>query len=1134
MRTFSFCGTIEYMSPELIKGGQEGHGFGVDWWSVGVLTYELLTGASPFTVDGERNTQAEISKRILKNQPPIPEHLSHEARDFILSLLVKDPARRLGGCNSDAKQLKEHPFLAKINWNLLAQRKLRAPFRPRIKHELDVSNFADEFTSMAPHALAESLTNQITTNVTKKSPVKGNRESPNDVKLSASDKQTREEHDEDDDYYSSSSSDEEEEEDYCSIEESSQDELEQDDGLEFGCGGGTIYAAHRNVAISSEEYGAGGRDSSLDEAEISFLRNGSVINNNLHENTNLIIKKHSQYKNGAQLVPMINCQHKNLSNKNLLVSVNCNHRETAECYASNERQSLGEDSSAELENLRTKQQDDWAKFNHTGSVLVKPTLPLAPASSIQTHFGHIKSHNVHFSKLFKGYSYTNPKAIEWFRKQQEKLSKQSNKRPSATHQAIKRVKSSAKLSSLNSPPENACTASSKRLPQRQAAKAIPIDTSNLIFDDEQISEESFIGDHNKQLIQNQHCEPSRPGPPVAFTIGDGEDLGLAIRNAGNSSEPERLVVVKRKPSLELLYEKYANMLEDSHKKAAPNSRTKLGPTDFDLRCDFFKKYHLLNSKRDLLGKGAYSIVKRCVHKETGKEYAVKIMKRDCQVTRREIDMLRRCQGHPNIVRLFDVYQDQYNSYLVCELLSGGELLDRLNHNRKRNLKIAEAEVCRLFRCVVSSIYYLHSMNIVHRDLKLENLLFVDSSDHSELKLIDFGFAREIPDLDSGEEPMKSPCITYDYCAPEVLSRVLIKSPSTSSISNYVSGKTFFQPTQLNNSLDDAARISTTDSTRSSGSSLLLSINSHNMVPDGRNSEQLDGYDESCDLWSMGVILYTLLSGRLPFRDQKQSGSFSQLVGLNGPEWAEISQAAKDLVRGLLEPNPKRRLTIDQLTQNDWILNYDHVASNSVGRKNLPQSHTAPSQVEPMTTSTLSAVLSQSDELNSTSSSKGSITMTLRKRGALLSERNAAHSSQETSGQLRKKFKRSLDYSIVPKDGQHHAAPKNIYTLVSALDDESGPGYAGVGGSEIILTDRSVQQVRERSKRSHEQVIAESQPNFSGRYAPRSVSQNSEPDGCNDWLGPSSATNNGRYIQVNQPDKNNLRVTFKAYYYYYCC
>lgn len=155
------------MSPELVKGGTEGHDFSVDWWSVGVLTYELLTGTSPFTVDGEHNNKAEIAKRILKYHPPIPEHLTPQAQDFLRRLLVKDPSQRLGGGQSDASQLKEHPFLATINWTLLAQRKLRAPFKPKIRHELDVSNFAEEFTSMAPHILVcNPQANQITTTTT--------------------------------------------------------------------------------------------------------------------------------------------------------------------------------------------------------------------------------------------------------------------------------------------------------------------------------------------------------------------------------------------------------------------------------------------------------------------------------------------------------------------------------------------------------------------------------------------------------------------------------------------------------------------------------------------------------------------------------------------------------------------------------------------------------------------------------------------------------------------------------------------------------------------------------------------------------------------------------------------------------
>ncbi|XP_063705272.1 ribosomal protein S6 kinase alpha-5-like [Culicoides brevitarsis] len=146
-RAHSFCGTLEYMAPEVVKQNQNGHDIAVDWWSVGVLTYELLTGASPFTIEGERNTQSEVSKRILKTDPPL-RGMSNDVRDFIQKLLVKDPRKRLGGNGPDATEIKSHAFFDKINWRKLEQRKIAAPFVPKIADDLDTSNFSEDFTRL--------------------------------------------------------------------------------------------------------------------------------------------------------------------------------------------------------------------------------------------------------------------------------------------------------------------------------------------------------------------------------------------------------------------------------------------------------------------------------------------------------------------------------------------------------------------------------------------------------------------------------------------------------------------------------------------------------------------------------------------------------------------------------------------------------------------------------------------------------------------------------------------------------------------------------------------------------------------------------------------------------------------------
>uniref|UniRef100_A0A8C1PRF6 MAP/microtubule affinity-regulating kinase 3 n=1 Tax=Cyprinus carpio TaxID=7962 RepID=A0A8C1PRF6_CYPCA len=252
-------------------------------------------------------------------------------------------------------------------------------------------------------------------------------------------------------------------------------------------------------------------------------------------------------------------------------------------------------------------------------------------------------------------------------------------------------------------------------------------------------------------------------------------------------------------------------------------------------------YRLLKT----IGKGNFAKVKLARHILTGKEVAIKIIDKtqlnptSLQKLFREVRIMKTLR-HPNIVRLFEVIETEKTLYLVMEYASGGEVFDYLvSHGRMK-----EIEARAKFRQIVSAVHYCHQKNIVHRDLKAENLL-LDAD--ANIKIADFGFSNEF----TLGNKLDTFCGSPPYAAPELFQ-----------------GKKYDGP--------------------------------------------------EVDIWSLGVILYTLVSGSLPFDGQNLKELRERVLRGKYRVPFYMSTDCEGILRRFLVLNPSKRCTLEQVMKDKWM------------------------------------------------------------------------------------------------------------------------------------------------------------------------------------------------------------------------
>lgn len=251
-----------------------------------------------------------------------------------------------------------------------------------------------------------------------------------------------------------------------------------------------------------------------------------------------------------------------------------------------------------------------------------------------------------------------------------------------------------------------------------------------------------------------------------------------------------------------------------------------------------------------LGTGLFGTVYKCKHKKTGVIRAIKRIKKDHKNAKsldsllKDVEVLKTLD-HPNIIKVYEFYQDEQAFYIVTDLCSGGELFEQIIKEKNFN----ERKAAELMRQMLSAMAYCHEKGLVHCDLKPENVMFESQANNNLVKIIDFGNSSFI----KNEEKLTNKFGTVYYVAPEVLKC---------------------------------------------------------------------SYNEKCDVWSLGVILYVILSGKPPFDGVNDQAILKKVFegkySMDGPNWEGISEDAKDLITKMLTYDYNQRISAKQCLEHKWI------------------------------------------------------------------------------------------------------------------------------------------------------------------------------------------------------------------------